>query len=67
MLLLSTQKYALKWDKYRSSQGWGIRIYRHEYPFNAPTKEFEALAVKFGRRIFWFFTQKALRSWPSCG
>ena len=65
MTIFDTKNYAVTWDKYRSPQGWGVRVYRHEYPFNNPSKEFEALAVKFGRRIFWLFTQKALRDWPS--
>lgn len=65
MTIMQTKRLALKWDKYRKSQGWGVHIYRHEYPYNAPTKEFEAIALKLGRRVLWLFTQKALQSWPS--
>jgi len=53
-------------NKYRESLGWGIRVYRHEYPFSAPTKEFEALLIKLGKRGLWFFrNEKVLSEWPS--
>lgn len=58
------EKYVIKWDKYRTSQGYGARIYRHEYPISNPSKEFEAFALKLGRCILWFFTKKALEQWP---
>lgn len=65
MILLQTKRHVLKLDKYHYSQGWGARIYRNEYPYTAPTKEFEAVAVRLGHRILWLFTKEALRQWPS--
>lgn len=52
-------------NKYKNSLGWGIRVYRHAYPFNAPTKEFEALLIKLGKRGIWIFrNQHIYNNWP---
>jgi hypothetical protein len=58
-------KLIFKWNKYRTSQGWKVRLYRHEYPISKPTHKFEALAFIFGCRIFWIFEKTALENWPS--
>lgn len=56
-------KIILKWSKYKSSQGWKIRLYGFEsYTLH---KRFEALAFMFGKRIFWIFEKSALENWPS--
>lgn len=56
----------LRNNKYKKSLGWGYRIYRCEYPYNAPTKEFEALLIKLGKRGIWLFRSKEIwHNWPS--
>lgn len=51
---------------YRTNLGWGIRIYRCQYPYKNPTLKFEALLIKLGRRGLWLFRNKrTLQEWPS--
>ncbi len=42
------------------------RIYRNEYPYNNPTKEFQALLVKIRKIGLWIFrSEKIYQEWPS--
>lgn len=52
-------------NNYKNSIGWGIRIYRREYPFHNPTKKFEALLIKLGKRGIWIFrNNEVYEKWP---
>ena len=53
-------------NKYKNSQGWGFRVYRNEYPISAPTREFEALLIKLGKRCLWIFRNwQVYYNWPA--
>ncbi len=55
-----TKNLIFKNCKYRTSQGYKVRIFRAFHD-----KKFEAIAFMFGKRIFWIFTKEAYQNWPA--